>query len=222
MLIPQLCTWFSFNIMLKEDKVVCSLLSSFPCGADSFSSTITPPPQSSNACVFNALLMDSSAQKDSVGSCAPAVPTVLPAPCPNYERSQEEDSEVSYCSLLSWHAPALAFLTSCQALFILREDEKRYPCSPSSPCFLFIHTKNGIQCVGLLALLLDRSWKNQKVHDIFLVYCLRVFTLTTISGQWRSADWVGWAGDRKQNATSSAKTYFSILWRPLSNKTRCS
>lgn len=122
--------------MLKEGKVVCSLLSSFPQRANSFSATATLPLQATNKCVFNELLMDCLTQKGYVGSCVPAVPTVLPAPCPNYERTQEEGREMTYYSSLPWHAPALAFFTSCQALLILHEDESRYLYSPSSLCSL--------------------------------------------------------------------------------------
>lgn len=161
---------------------MCSLLSNFPYRADSFSATITLPLQATNKCVFNELLIDSLTQKGCVGSCVPALRTALLAPSPNYERTQEEDREITYYSSLSWHAPTLAFFTSCQALLILSEDESRYSCSPAA-CALFGHGEKKTKCVELLALLLDRSLKNQKVHDIFLVCCLGAFTLTSISGQ---------------------------------------
>lgn len=119
-------------LMLKEGIAVCSLLSNFPYRADSFSATTTLPLQATNKCVFNELLIDSLTQKGCVGSCVPALPTALPAPSPDYERTQEEDREITYYSSLSWHAPTLAFFTSCQALLILSEDESRYSCSPAA------------------------------------------------------------------------------------------
>lgn len=168
------------------------------------------------------LLMDYLTQMGCVGSCVPAVPTVLPDPCPSYERTQKEDRGITYYSSLSSQVPALAFFTSCQGLLILYEDESRYSCSPSSLCFLFTHEENSTKCVELLALLLDRSLKNQKVHDMLFVYCQRVFTPTSISGQGRTTDCVGWVRNKKRNAPTLSKTYFSILWQLLNNNTRCS
>lgn len=169
------------------------------------------PLWASNKCAFNKLLVDYLTQMGCVGSCVPAVLIVLPDPCPNYERTQKEDRGITYCSSLSWQAPALALSTSCQALLILCEDESRYSCSPSRLCFLFTHKQNSTKYVELLALFLDRSPKNQKVHGRLLVYCRRVFTPTSISGQRRTTDCVGWVGNKKRNATASSKTYFSIL-----------
>lgn len=209
-------------LMLKEGIAVCSLLSNFPYRADSFSATTTLPLQATNKCVFNELLIDSLTQKGCVGSCVPALPTALPAPSPDYERTQEEDREITYYSSLSWHAPHPCLFYKLPSFTHSEWGWEQVFLQPSSLHSLFGHGEKKTKCVELLALLLDRSLKNQKVHDIFLVCCLGAFTLTSISGQWRTADCVGWAGTRKRNATSSSKTYFSILWQLLSNKTRCS
>ena len=146
-------------------------------------SATTLPLWATNKCAFNKLLVDYLTQMGCVGSCVPAVPTVLPDPCPNYERTQKEDRGITYYSSLSWQAPALAFFASCQGLLILYEEESRYSCSPGTLCFPFTQEENSTKCVELLALLLDRSLKNLKVHGMLLVYCRRVFTPTSISGQ---------------------------------------
>lgn len=168
--------------MFKEGNV-CSLLSSFPSGAVSFSNTITLPPQTTNTCVFNMLLMDSSAQEDCVGSCAPAVPNCPASSLSQLGKNTGGRQRSNLLLFLVLACSSTCFSHKCQALLTPGEGEQRCSCSPSSLCFLFIHKENRIQCVEMLALLLDRNWKNQNVHDIFLVYCLRVFTLTFISGQ---------------------------------------
>ena len=69
----------------------------------------------------------------------------------------------------------------------------------------------------------NQKLEERKTHDILLVFCLRSFSLTSISGQLKSCGLRGVGLEMgRRNVHASSKANFSIVWQLLSNKKRCS